>query len=391
MNQPTKRLHLLGSLALIAVGVFFLMVSREEPRQNAELAGPAREAPSAQAPVEEGSLAQAKEAEREIEQIPVEPGSDVEECIDSLTLWVWQADAVAVDMDLYIGWMSDDREGMAEAATEAVARLDIVRGQVADLSAPSPCREAKAALLGAIDGLRHAFTEVAATKADEESLDYELIRARWSAYNEQMERFQPQPAAEEDAELPAPQPDFASAKDTEEYGRALQFMASAQYREAYALLTGLQEKHPDNEFLLVRRADCLARVTRDEQDLSDLVDGDPEEEAIGLLNRAVSRDSYSPMLFEAWLKWRTLSQPGVSNYSDIPNWDFNLKRSRLVEIIRGHLRQHPNDRLARDQKEALVQTPNIHRGGMMGNTNLGWWGLLFAGDVLEDALKAVHE
>ena len=60
-------------------------------------------------------------------------------------------------------------------------------------------------------------------------------------------------------------------------------------------------------------------------------------------------------------------------------------------MIKRHLEQDPDDLWAWAQKEVLLTLPNIQRGGLMGNTSLTTWGLLYASDVLADVLEAIGE
>ena len=132
---------------------------------------------------------------------------------------------------------------------------------------------------------------------------------------------------------------------------------------------------------------CKSQVTFGEERWQDgVTDGDPQEEALEALERVVNREGYSPLAFEAFVKWRALKQShwhGVSNFSDIPNEVYNETRRRLVQQIDAHLAAEPDDVWARAQKDLLIGWPNIKRGGTMGNTGLQEWGLLFARSVLE--------
>ncbi|MFQ5835615.1 MAG: hypothetical protein ACE5HR_06810, partial [bacterium] len=79
------------------------------------------------------------------------------------------------------------------------------------------------------------------------------------------------------------------------------------------------------------------------------------------------------VLFDAFLRWRTLTQSleyGMSNFSRIPNWEYNKKRKRLIEIIKTYAKEHPDDIWARKQIKLLLSLPNISRGALMGNYNL---------------------
>jgi len=101
---------------------------------------------------------------------------------------------------------------------------------------------------------------------------------------------------------------------------------------------------------------------------------------------------YSPVLFDAFLRWRTLTQGleyGMSNFSKIPNWEYNKKRKRLIEIIKTYTKEHPDDIWARKQIKLLLFLPNISRGGLMGNSNLIFWGKLYLDMQRENQHKRI--
>ena len=89
---------------------------------------------------------------------------------------------------------------------------------------------------------------------------------------------------------------------------------------------------------------------------------------------------YSQVLFDAFLRWRTLTQSleyGMSNFSKIPNWDYNKKRKRLIEIIKTYAKEHRDDIWAGKQIKLLLFLPNISRGCFVGNYNFSFWASLY--------------
>ena len=99
-----------------------------------------------------------------------------------------------------------------------------------------------------------------------------------------------------------------------------------------------------------------------------------------ILEGIVNGNDYSPVLFDAFLRWRTLTQSleyGMSNFSKIPNWDYNKKRKRLIEIIKTCAKEHRDDIWAGKQIKLLLSLPNISRDGLMGNYNLSFWASLY--------------
>ena len=138
---------------------------------------------------------------------------------------------------------------------------------------------------------------------------------------------------------------------------------------------------PLKHLCLLKTADCYlyyafrCRVYR-------LGDRDTTELGLEALAKILDDGRYSPVLTEAFLRWRTAQQSywhGVSNYSEIPNREYNLRRFALIAVIRDHLRQDPGDSWARRQLETLALAPNIGRGYPLGNTALRELGVWFTG------------
>lgn len=89
--------------------------------------------------------------------------------------------------------------------------------------------------------------------------------------------------------------------------------------------------------------------------------------------RILCSGTYSPDLASAYLCWRSEMQSGYfgsSNWSEIPNEQYNQVRFRTLAIVQAHLRTHPNDPVALAQKGVLLHLPSIHRGGLLGNDSL---------------------
>ena len=92
------------------------------------------------------------------------------------------------------------------------------------------------------------------------------------------------------------------------------------------------------------------------------------EKGIILLLEILDSNEYSPVLFEAFRSWRLETQffwHGMSNMSDIPNWEYNLKRWQVIKTIKKYIESNPDDVWAKAQVR-LLDLPNIHRGGHFG-------------------------
>lgn len=86
----------------------------------------------------------------------------------------------------------------------------------------------------------------------------------------------------------------------------------------------------------------------------------------------LTNGKYQAFLFDAFVSWRGNMQSdafGGSNYSGMPNNDYNIVRFIAVRTIQQHLRKHPEDGWARIQKAGLLSASNIKRGGMFGSVS----------------------
>ena len=351
-------------------------------------------------PVEEPSHT-IEPADRPEEKIPVEPGSPLEDYLDQIRYCELQMEAVIVDMHLYLGWLPDEKDEMTKAAKKALSRLRDVRDRAVALSTPESCSDITELFLDGVSGLEKLYTDVADKDGDEiaaVTAEWAEVGAQYVAKGRRFKRTSLAAAQDEASEL---QPDsWLEAKDKYRYEHAVQLMAKRDYRNARVVLEELQADYPDNAFILLHLADSTVKayyidiVSAHHSDIEEGRDGnadgiEPEKAAAQLLGRIVDGDEYSPVLSEAFLKWRTLAQDstyGPSNSSEIPNWEYNEKRMRLVGIIRTHIEGHPDDSWAKYQKLELLTLPNITRRELTGNSNLFIWGMLYGLEGLLESL-----
>lgn len=102
---------------------------------------------------------------------------------------------------------------------------------------------------------------------------------------------------------------------------------------------------------------------------------------------------YSPYLAEAFRKWRAAFQMfnhGVSNFSEIPNAEYNARKERVLATVRVFLTAHHDDSEARDQQALLEQLPDITPGGPMGSSVLNEMAMLWP-EMLRDDTRASHD
>jgi hypothetical protein len=174
------------------------------------------------------------------------------------------------------------------------------------------------------------------------------------------------------------------------FAQALKMYDAGNTADAFGLLELLAEKTAGTaaeHHCLVKMADCWLHsdhfANMMEQGDADLVSGD---EGLKYLTRVVESKFYSPVLAEAFLRWRVTEQSkrGDSNYAVIPNHYYNKIRTELIEVIQAHIAKHPADAWAQQQLTNLVLADNIKRGLGISNTNVHWWGLFFAGENGEE-------
>ena len=320
----------------------------------------------------------------------VHRGSAQEKYLDQMRCYQLQVGAVTVEMALYLGWLPEDKEGMAESAETAVERLACLRDEIARLRSPLCCSEITVGLLNSINMLEEIYSDIAGKEDSEIRAAILEFEDLYSEYEAGWERFEKTPHLPDDMR---PEPGIEDEGDTETYQRALALMKGGHYSDARSRLARLAERYPEDGVILLKLSDCLAKSAFTEEHRG--VDSrDPEEMAVEVLERIVGRGAYSPVLAEAFLKWRTLTQSnscGVSNYSEIPNRTYNEKRFALLRAVQDHLDKNPNDAWADHQKQGLLDLPNITRGGMTGNSCLTTWGAIYGLDKLAGRLEKMDE
>ncbi len=321
--------------------------------------------------------------QREIESAIVR-SDGLKSYLDNVSYYNLQLDAVLIDMYLYFGWAPEEKEAMKEASDEAVLRLGYLKQQVEELDTPEAARDMEGIYLGALDKLQKIYKGVESKDIEETDKEFEefsdLVSQYFEIYNK---LFQEQSKKETREEEVLPYPQFESKTDEENYNRALEFMEQDQFEKAYEILQKLKNKYSGastiESSILLNISDCIVKAFYgSDGGISDVQN--PEEKGKDILEGIINANDYSPVLFDAFLRWRTLTQSleyGMSNFSKIPNWEYNKKRKNLLEIIKIYAKEHPNDTWAERQIELLLFFPNVERGGFGGNSNLTLWGGLY--------------
>lgn len=305
--------------------------------------------------------------------------NDLETYLDSISYYDLQVGAVTTEMYLYLRWLPDEKEAMKKASDEAILRLKYIKEQVVEnLDTPKIGKDMEEVYLRALDKLQNIYNGVELKDIEEIKKEFEEFNELFSQYRKVLNKLYEEESKKEESEkeiLP-PSPQFKSKPDKENYDYALELMEEKKYEKAYDILQGLDQKYsvdsPTRNFILLNISDCLLKAFYGSNEQISSLEN-PEEKGKDIFEGIVNGNDYSPVLFDAFLRWRTLTQSleyGMSNFSKIPNWEYNKKRKRLIEIIKTYAKEHPDDIWPREQIQLLLSLPNILRGALMGNYNL---------------------
>jgi len=169
-----------------------------------------------------------------------------------------------------------------------------------------------------------------------------------------------------------------SEKDKAEYFTAIEHIYNGKYNVAQDKLKKLRIRYENTTFeksIMLRLSDCLM-LGQNAHEAS--------IEAESMLAEIINSNEYSSVLLKAFERWRSLYQDknyGPSNQSNIPNDWYNRKRWGLVKVIKEYIKQHPDDVWAKEQSNALLNSPNINRGATFGNYNLLYYAWFYSPDT----------
>ena len=171
-----------------------------------------------------------------------------------------------------------------------------------------------------------------------------------------------------------------NGNDRRLYAEAVRLLGKGRYASAYDRLVDLGSMYqgrPFGQCVMLKIADCM-NLFNDELKAEN-ARFDPIK-ATNLLETVLDTHQYSPVLFESFWKWRTLTQEiwyGMSNFSEIPHTRYEQKKRSVIETICGHIRNQPKDRWAAQQLRVLLALPRLGCAGPAGNDNLAHWFVLF--------------
>ena len=298
---------------------------------------------------------------------------------------------LAVDVEVLapLGWSGDDKKSIKLATDQALKELKILQDELVKLDIPKELEPIRTYHLGFIDRMNKLYAKADKVKPEEISKDYADIRNYTDTQHKDVDAIYGK--SFETDKLPK---DFVpineetrlatSLEDKSAYLTASKLISERKFKGAYAILKRLEPKYQNTVFgscVTLRISDCI--ISHEGVDGSDPIKG---EEMLAVI---VNSRQYSPILSEAFEKWRSVVQAnnhGMSNMSIIPNDEYNTKRWELVQLVKGYLKNNPSDVWAGAQVELLLSFPNIGRGGQYGNDNLLYYARLYS-DVLNKKVE----
>ncbi len=241
--------------------------------------------------------------------------------LDDIRFIELQIGAVTIDMYRYIGWFFDNKEMLKKASAIAIHDLGTINDYLQKISFSGDLVELRDSNLTIIDMLIRAYNHVETKQEEEIRKSFDECSEIYCQY---LKKFK-------------------------------------EYSQIY---------HPVEEL----PKDIAFTQNTDPNEVGGTFDIEKE---IDLLSEILDSRIYSPVLFDVFCKWRTQTQifwGGMSNRSNIPNWEYNLKRWKVVQTIKNYIETNPADDWAKAQVRLLLGLPNIGRGGHFGNDVLSYWG-----------------
>ncbi len=238
--------------------------------------------------------------------------------LDDMRFVELQVDAVMTDMHRYLGWFPDEKEMLKKASAIAIHDLGTIKDYLQKISFTDDLLGFRDTHLTIIDKLIQTYDNIDTKQEEEISKSFDECSEIYCQY----------------------------IKKFKEYS---------------------QKHNPVEDLSLIQNTDCLIMSEPNGFDI---------EKEIDCLSEILDSRIYSPVLFDAFCRWRTQKQffwHGMSNRSDIPNYKYNLKRWKVVQTIRRYLKTNHDD-WAEAQANLLLALPNIARGSFFGNDNLSHWG-----------------
>lgn len=282
---------------------------------------------------------------------------EIRDYLDELRFVELQLSAVTTDMYQYLGWGADEKEAMKEASLRAISELDQLRGHVMRQDFPeetAPLKGLTLKMIGQLAAIYQGIEEKEEVAIKEEFAPFN------SMYEEYAEGFKKLwqksvSAAEAEQELNPLEEELRWIPDEqvkERYRKAAGHLEAKNHAAAYKVLKDMPEVIQDVEashLVKLRLSDALLMMDYEAADIKGL---DAAEQGLKLLAEIIASGRYSPVLYEAFYKWRTTEQElrhGMSNSSAIPNKEYNEKRWQVMRTIKEYSAKNPSDEWAQAQ------------------------------------------
>ena len=283
----------------------------------------------------------------------------VEAYMDRLRAAELQADAIAIEMLLYMVYVPHlvPGAGMSHDAADAARdSLLEIRRDVEAVAAPAACDAVRGAFLDALEAAARLYDGI-------QGKDRAAVRRDLGQAQDAVRRFRALAAAFQ------PVPGRTSFRESqprfEDYVRNLRAWRDEPYAPPDELIEQFnrlaEQGVADDDPALIAIMDQMTPPVRilpweDKRlDVPAIFDR-PEirewDDFYPLLWILLGGD-YHPFMYDAFVAWRSAMQSeffGFSNFSSIPNAEYNAVRLSAVRTIQAHLREYPDDDWARAQK-----------------------------------------
>jgi len=354
-NRSTKRYFVGVGLGLILVFVIYVLLGRFPFDNTHQNAGQQSSMPAV--------------------------SNSYEPSLDDIRFVELQFSAVITDMYMYLGWFPEEKEMLKKASVKAISDLKTIKDYLRQLNFTGDLIELKDMHLAIIDMLVQIYDGIELKSTDDIKRAFAEFNGLYYSekYEEALKQYKSLEKLPEDYDLKEPECAY-NQQDKETYLNAIEFVKEKRFDQAYKDLVRLREKYKDTAFehcIMLKMSYCLIMAEPNERGDSEF---NSEKKGIALLSDILDAGEYSPVLFDAFYKWRTMTQlfwHGMSNMSEIPNWEYNEKRWSVIQTVKQHIKDNPDDVWAKTQMNLLLSLPNIKRGGPFGNYNIDHWVMLY--------------
>ena len=300
----------------------------------------------------------------------VKPNSSMDYDINEISFLGLQFNAVVMDMYLFTGWGIDEKEGIRQESIKAVKQLDSLKEEASSLNIDKNLDPLRKTLVEAIENYKEIYKGI--DKKDIQKAQNQLADF-WGKYTNDSakiyERFDFSLIKKRLSQANESLPVFTNKNLEGLYRKGIALMNQKKYLLSFNIFSQLKNKTNKEDiaydYVILNLCDVVGKSDDDHINatLEDIIKNSEE----------ILSKNYSPLFYEFFIRWRTNKQTmehGMSNWSEIPNWEYNIKRKELINKIKQYLVKNPQDVWAYKQIRDLNDFNNIQRGGAYGNDNL---------------------